>query len=109
MEPNQNARSAVPVELRSIAASRRGIPALAAVGVAFAFTAVGFGIDALVGNELTATYSAFYFLGCVAAVLAVRQRALFTAVVQPPLIMVASVPIAAGTLVGSSLRPVLQE
>lgn len=110
MEPNQNARFAVPVEYRSIVASRRGFPALAAILVALVFTAIGFGIDAIFGKELTSTFSAFYFLGCVAAVLAVRQRALFTAVVQPPLIMAVSVPIAAEFVSGSatsSLRDML--
>jgi hypothetical protein len=110
VEPNQNARFAVPVDYRSIVATRRGISALAAIGVAFAFTAIGFGIDALMGTELTATFSACYFLGCVAAVLAVRQRALFTAMVQPPLIMAAAVPIAAEVVSGSattSLRDML--
>lgn len=33
-----------------------------------------------------------YFLGCVAAVLAVRQDGIFTAVVQPPLILFVAVP-----------------
>ncbi|CAM3875220.1 DUF6542 domain-containing protein [Smaragdicoccus niigatensis] len=99
---NQPARSTVPLEYRSIVAARRGVAAPVAVLIALGFTGVGIGVDALLGNELTATFSALYFLGCVAAVLAVRHRGLFTAAVQPPLIMAASVPVAAVVVSGSS-------
>lgn len=59
-----------------------------------AATLAGFLIDAVRGSELTATFSVFYFLGCVAAVLAVRNRGLFTAMVVPPLLLVIAVPLA---------------
>lgn len=56
-------------------------------------TAVGFAFDAGSGNrELSGVFAALYLMGCVAAVLAVRQEAIFTAVVQPPLILFVSVP-----------------
>ncbi|MCE5289492.1 MAG: hypothetical protein LLG14_09645 [Nocardiaceae bacterium] len=99
---NQSVRSTVPLEFRSIVAARRGVAAPVAVLIALGFTGVGIGVDALLGNDLTATFSALYFLGCVAAVLAVRHRGLFTAAVQPPLIMAASVPVAAVVVSGSS-------
>jgi hypothetical protein len=102
VEANQTARSTVPLEFRSIVAARRGVAAPVAVLVALGFTGIGIGVDALLGSDLTATFSAFYFLGCVAAVLAVRHRGLFTAVVQPPLIMAVSVPVAAVVVSGTS-------
>lgn len=56
-------------------------------------TALGFAFDAGSGNrELSAVFATLYLLGCVAAVLAVRQQAIFTAVVQPPLILFVAVP-----------------
>ncbi|MFC7448860.1 DUF6542 domain-containing protein [Rhodococcus daqingensis] len=70
------------------------MPAAAAVLVAVATTFVGFAIDAVRGSELTSAFSVFYFLGCVGAVLAVRARGLFAAMVQPPLILFAAVPLA---------------
>lgn len=56
-------------------------------------TTIGFAIDAGSGNkELGGVFSTMYALGCVAAVLAVRQSGIFTAVIQPPLILFVAVP-----------------
>ena len=55
-------------------------------------TAAGFAFDAGSGKELTTVFSALYVGGCVAAVLAVRQSGVFTAVIQPPLILFCAVP-----------------
>jgi hypothetical protein len=55
-------------------------------------TAAGFAFDAGSGKELTTVFSALYVAGCVAAVLAVRQSGVFTAVIQPPLILFCAVP-----------------
>lgn len=52
---------------------------------------MGYAIDAG-QKELTHVFAGFYIAGCVAAVLAVRQAAVFTAVIQPPLILFCSVP-----------------
>jgi hypothetical protein len=61
--------------------------------LALTATAVGFAFDAGAGNhQLSAVFSGCYVLGCLLAVLAVRQAALFTAVIQPPLILFVSVP-----------------
>ena len=54
--------------------------------------AVGFAFDAGSGKELTTVFSGLYVAGCVAAVLAVRQSGIFTAVIQPPLILFCTVP-----------------
>ena len=45
-------------------------------------------------QELTIVFAALYVIGCVAAVLAVRQSGIFTAVIQPPLILFVAVPTA---------------
>jgi hypothetical protein len=61
--------------------------------VAVTLTAVGFAYDAGSGaKELSMFFSATYVLGCLFAALAVRQSGIFTAVIQPPLILFAAVP-----------------
>ncbi len=61
--------------------------------IAVIATAVGFAFDAGAGKkDLTTAFAVLYVIGCVAAVLAVRQSALFTAVVQPPLVLFIAVP-----------------
>jgi hypothetical protein len=63
--------------------------------LAATFTAIGFAFDAGSGNkELGSVFEALYFIGCVVAVLAVRQAGIFTAVIQPPLLLFISVPAA---------------
>jgi hypothetical protein len=70
-----------------------GLPWWSAVVIAVVFTAIGFAFDAGAGNkELGAVFATCYVLGCVLAVLAVRQSAVFTAVIQPPLILFIAVP-----------------
>jgi hypothetical protein len=54
--------------------------------------AVGFAFDAGSGKDLTIVFAALYVAGCAAAVLAVRQAGIFTAVIQPPLILFCAVP-----------------
>lgn len=61
--------------------------------LAFTVTAVGFAFDAGSGSrELGSVFSACYVLGCLLAVLAVRQSGIFTAVIQPPLLLFVTVP-----------------
>ncbi len=62
--------------------------------VAVTGCAVGFAFDAGSGKDLTIVFSALYVAGCAAAVLAVRQAGIFTAVIQPPLILFGAVPAA---------------
>jgi hypothetical protein len=65
------------------------------VVVAVTMTAVGFAYDAGSGDkQLSMVFATTYVLGCVFAVLAVRQTGIFTAVIQPPLILFAAVPTA---------------
>ena len=68
------------------------MPWWAAVVVAVTGCAVGLAFDAGSGKELTLVFSALYAAGCAAAVLAVRQVGIFTAVIQPPLILFCAVP-----------------
>ncbi|MFF0817442.1 DUF6542 domain-containing protein [Rhodococcus sp. NPDC003318] len=93
MSATQRARSGVPLSRRSVLPTVPGVPAWGAVAIAAAAAFVGFAIDAVRGSELTAAFSVFFFLGCLAAVLAVRNRGVFTAMVQPPLLLVVAVPL----------------
>lgn len=69
------------------------MPWWAAVLIAVTSAAAGIAFDAGSGDrELTNVFAALYLLGCVAAVLAVRRAGIFTAVVQPPLILFVAVP-----------------
>ncbi|GAA1888616.1 DUF6542 domain-containing protein [Williamsia serinedens] len=80
------ARAGVPTGRQSVLPTVRGVPWWGAVLVALVPTAVGALVDAGGRGELSTWFRVLYFVGCVAAVLAVRRKALFTAVTQPPLI-----------------------
>lgn len=89
----QRAKSAVTASHRSIHPAIPGLPWWAAVVIAATATAIGFAFDAGSGNkELTHVFAALYVMGCAFAVLAVRQSGIFTAVIQPPLILFCAVP-----------------
>ncbi|WP_407445593.1 DUF6542 domain-containing protein [Rhodococcus sp. (in: high G+C Gram-positive bacteria)] len=93
MSATQRARSAVPLDTRSLISTVPGVPWWGALAIAAGSTAVGILIDAARGNELTSAFTAFYVLGCIAAVVAVRHRGLFTAMAQPPLLLMVAVPL----------------
>ena len=94
-------------EHRSIIPTLPGVPSWGAVLIAIAFAAVGFAFDAgSGGKELTAVFAGAYVVGCIAAVLAVRQSAVFTAVIQPPLILFVTVPGAYFLFHGSTMNGV---
>lgn len=72
-----------------------GIPWWGAIVLGVTCTAVGFAYDAGSGaGELSAVFAIFYTAGCVLAVLAVRQSGVFTAIIQPPLLLFGAVPTA---------------
>ena len=78
---------------RSVHPNIPGVPWWGAVLIAVTATSVGFAVDAGSGNkELGLVFAACYVVGCILAVLAVRQSGIFTAVIQPPLILFVSVP-----------------
>jgi hypothetical protein len=69
------------------------VPWWAALLIATTATAIGYAIDAGSGHkDLTDVFAALYITGCMVAVLAVRQSGVFTAVIQPPLILFCAVP-----------------
>lgn len=56
-------------------------------------TAIGFAYDAGTGDKNSALFFTFcYVAGCVLLVLGVRRSGIFTAVIQPPLILFVAVP-----------------
>ncbi|PRI12861.1 DUF6542 domain-containing protein [Mycobacterium shigaense] len=89
----QRGSSAVEAAHRSIYPNIAGVPWWTALLIAVTTTAIGYGIDAGSGHkQLTSVFAGFYIAGCVVAVLAVRQEGLFTAIIQPPLILFCAVP-----------------
>lgn len=76
----------MPADEQSVLPAMRGVPWWGAVLIAVAVTAVGAGIDARSTSELGGTFRFCFLVGCVAAALLVRRRALFTAAAQPPLV-----------------------
>jgi hypothetical protein len=85
----------VSADHRSAHPNIPGLPWWGAVLLAVTLTAVGFAYDAGSGDkELSMVFSTTYALGCLFAVLAVRQSGIFTAVIQPPLILFGAVPTA---------------
>ena len=78
---------------RSVHPNIPGVPWWGAVLIAVTATAIGFAFDAGSGDkELSLVFAAAYVVGCILAVLAVRQSSVFTAVIQPPLILFVTVP-----------------
>jgi hypothetical protein len=78
---------------RSIHPNIAGVPWWTALLIAVTAAAVGYGIDAGMGHkDLTTIFAGLYIAGCVTAVLVVRQSGVFTAVIQPPLILFCAVP-----------------
>ncbi len=85
---------AVPAALRSAHPGVTGVPSWGAVLIAVSATLAGFAIEAGSGHrELGFLFAAGFVLGCLGAVLAVRQSAIFTAVIQPPLLLFVAVPL----------------
>ena len=88
---------------RSAFPHRAGVPWWAAVLIAVVATLAGFAIEAGLGHqELGFVFAGCYALGCIAAVLLVRQSGIFTTVIQPPLLLFVAVPLAYFLLHGSA-------
>jgi len=72
--------------------------------IAATLMAVGFAYDAGSGaKELTSVFAGTYVVGCILAVIAVRQSGVFTAVIQPPLLLFGAVPTAYFVFTDSTL------
>ncbi len=83
----------MPADHRSVHPRFAGVPWWGAVLVAVTATAIGFAFDAGSGDrELSSVFGFCYSVGCLLAVLVVQQAGLFTAVIQPPLILFVAVP-----------------
>ncbi|MCP9270730.1 DUF6542 domain-containing protein [Mycolicibacterium arenosum] len=97
-------RSAVAAEQRSALPRVPGIPWWGAIVVGATGTAIGFAYDAGSGaRELSSVFAVCYIAGCLLAVLAVRQSGVFTAVIQPPLLLFIAVPTAYYLFHGSEI------
>ncbi|WP_206038114.1 DUF6542 domain-containing protein, partial [Rhodococcus sp. HNM0569] len=94
MSAIQRARSGVPLDRRSTFPTVPGLPWWGVVCLAAGLTCVGFVVDTARGSELSSVFSTLYVLGCVLAVVFASNRAVFTAMVQPPLILFVGVPLA---------------
>ncbi|MBS9373417.1 hypothetical protein GON09_002402 [Rhodococcus sp. B50] len=79
--------------MRSLVPTVPGVPWWGAVAIAAGTMLLGVLLDSARGNELTTAFTVFYVLGCLVAVVAVRYRGLFTAMAQPPLLLLLAVPI----------------
>jgi len=94
----------VTADHRSVHPNIPGVPWWGAVLIAATLMAVGFAYDAGSGTkELTSVFAGTYVVGCVFAVLAVRQAGIFTAVIQPPLLLFAAIPTAYFVFTSSQL------
>ena len=100
----QNQRT-VGADQGSAFAHRAGVPWWGAVLIAVMATLVGFAIEAGSGRqELGTVFAVCYALGCIAAVVTVRRSAIFTAIIQPPLLLFVAVPLAYFLLHGSAFN-----
>lgn len=103
--PAQRTRAGFAPDQRSAHPGIEGVPPWAAVVIAVSATLAGFAIEAGAGHsELGFIFAACYALGCIAAVLAVRHSGIFTAVIQPPLLLFVAVPFAYFMFHGSSFN-----
>lgn len=82
----------VPWNYRAMFGSFRGIPWWAAILSALVPAFIGAFIDINSGKTVGWTFIAVFFLGALAAILLVQRRSLFAPMVQPPLILAATVP-----------------
>ncbi|WP_206055253.1 DUF6542 domain-containing protein [Nocardia sp. CS682] len=109
MAASQRVRTRVPAPQRSILPTVPGLPVGAAVLIAVACTFLGFLIDANGDStDLTGTFAALYIVGCLAAVLTVRYRGLFTTMVLPPLLLFVAVPLAYKQLTGVAMSSITE-
>jgi hypothetical protein len=83
---------AVPWNYRAIFGSFRGIPWWAAILSALVPAFIGAFIDINASKTVGWTFNAVFFVGALVGILLVQRRSLFAPMVQPPLILAATVP-----------------
>ena len=94
----------------SVLTSVRGWPSWAVVLLAVALTFAGTAVDGLTTGALSWGLRIGFYLGVVAAALLVRRRSIFTAMVQPPLVLVFGIVVGgwlftnAGGMYGTALK-----
>ncbi|MEU0885923.1 DUF6542 domain-containing protein [Lentzea sp. NPDC005914] len=83
---------AVPWNYRAIFGSFKGIPWWAAILSALVPAFIGAFIDINSSKTVGWTFNVVFFVGALAGILLVQRRSLFAPMVQPPLILAATVP-----------------
>jgi hypothetical protein len=101
--PERGAGGQWPMAQRSLLPSVLGVPPVAAVGIAVALTAIGVFVDLTRIGNLGTVFTICHITGCVLAVVWVRRNGLFGPMVQPPLLVAATVPVV--VLMSASPRP----
>ena len=91
--PERGAGGQWPMAERSLLPSVLGVPPIAAVGIAVALTAIGVLVDLTRIGDLGSVFTICHISGCVLAVVWVRRNGLFGPMVQPPLLVAATVPV----------------
>ena len=84
---------AVPWNYRAIFGEFKGIPWWAAILAALVPAFIGAFIDINSSKTVGWTFYVVFFVGALAAILLVQRRSLFGPMVQPPLVLAATVPI----------------
>ena len=104
MTVTQRSRGRVPLDQRSVISTVSGVPWWGALACAVIAITIGYMVDALAGTELTMFFSTMFLIGCLVAALVVQNKSIFTAMVQPPLLMIVSVPLAYKTFATGPTR-----
>jgi hypothetical protein len=100
----------VPVVDASVLPAARGWPSWAVVVFAVASTLAGAAIDGLTTGQLAWGLRVGFYLGVVGAALLVRRGSIFTAMVQPPLVLVVGIVVGglvftqSGGIYGTALK-----
>ncbi|GAA3630922.1 hypothetical protein GCM10022267_17150 [Lentzea roselyniae] len=84
---------AVPWNYKAIFGSFKGIPWWAAILCALVPAFIGAFIDINSSKTVGWTFNAVFFVGALVAILLVQRRSLFAPMVQPPLVLAATVPL----------------
>ena len=82
----------IPWRDRSAFGSLRGVPWWGAVLIALCVSIAGAVADLIASGSLSTAFEGAFVIGCVAAVALARRRSLFGPIVQPPLILLVTVP-----------------
>ncbi len=84
---------AVPWNYRAVFGEFKGIPWWAAILSSLVPAFIGAFIDINSSKTVGWTFIAVFFVGALAAILLVQRRSLFAPMVQPPLVLAATVPV----------------